>query len=226
MSSSTAAAAAALPPGVTPRAKAVDLVTGRAVSEYFFDPTLAIDENTSGNSSQYKTPMRRQLSMEANGGIDAIIFSSRHLYHPCTIVKMLDDDVAAGAGASNGGNNNSNNSEVSGPALVKTSDGTLYKISDAQKLVPLTSPDDYLGMDDVLHLANVSEASLLHTLRIRYKRNDIYTNAGPILISVNPYKPINVGNGESLYSEKMMMKYRTSEGYSDDPPHLFQVADR
>jgi Myosin head (motor domain) len=198
-------------------------VTGRAVSEYFFDPTLILDENTPsggglGGATPFKTP-KRQQSIDGNGGIDSIIFSSRHLYHPCTIVKSLEDSTSNGNGGGGGGS-------VSGPALVKTSDGTLYKVRDAQRLLPLTSPDDYVGMDDVLHLANVTEASLLHTLRIRYKRDEIYTNAGPILISVNPYKPITVGNGESLYSEKMMMKYRTSESFSNEAPHLFQVADR
>lgn len=115
---------------------------------------------------------------------------------------------------------------TSGPALVKTPDGTLYKIKEAKDLTALTAPDDYMGMRDVLHLANVSEASLLHSLRIRYKRDDIYTSAGPILISINPYKQVKLSDGESLYSDEMMMSYRTGDSYAEDEPHLFQVADR
>jgi myosin heavy subunit len=126
----------------------------------------------------------------------------------------------------NAANNRRASTETIGPALVKTSDGTLYKIQDATKLIALTSPDDYIGMSDVLHLTSVSEASLLHTLRLRYKRDSIYTNAGPILLSVNPYKSISFPNGESLYSEKTMLQYRTSDEYFEREPHLFQVADR
>ncbi len=72
-------------------------------------------------------------------------------------------------------------------------------------------------MSDVLHLPQITEASLLHSLRVRYHRDGIYTNAGPILISVNPYKTIHVNsnsNGgksnanESIYSENQMMLYR------------------
>ena len=113
-----------------------------------------------------------------------------------------------------------------GPCLVKTRDGTLYKISDATKLTALTSPDDYTGLHDVLDLTNVTEASLLHNIRVRYRRDDIYTSAGPILISVNPYKQITNALGESLYSEKMMVRYRTSDEFADEYPHLFKVADR
>lgn len=113
-----------------------------------------------------------------------------------------------------------------GPALVKTADGTLYKIREVDNLIPLTAPDDYEGVKDVLNLANISEASLLHTLRIRYKRDHIYTSAGPILISINPYKQITM-NGASLYSPQKMMEYRQSESFGQEvEPHLFQVADR
>ena len=115
--------------------------------------------------------------------------------------------------------------EGSDLALVKTSDGTLHRIKNSSKLVKLTSPEDYIGVDDVLHLPHVTEASLLHALRIRYKRDEIYTNAGPILISVNPYKTINatVTGSASIYSEERMMLYRNSTKSS---PHLFSVADK
>ncbi|EED91560.1 predicted protein, partial [Thalassiosira pseudonana CCMP1335] len=80
------------------------------------------------------------------------------------------------------------------------------------------SPEDYIGIPDVLHLPNVTEASLLHALRVRYNREEIYTSAGPILMSVNPYKMITLGvSGEDLYSDQRINAL---------PCHLFQVADR
>eukprot|EP00980_Cylindrotheca_fusiformis_P023371 scaffold10429_cov126-Cylindrotheca_fusiformis.AAC.2 len=207
----------------TARAKAVDLVTGKAVVEYFFDPTLILDE--SGNSRKNK-----------NQTDDDILLNSKHLFVPCKILKSLADDDSNGSGNNNkksgkkkkgGKKDGQEKAEVtSGPALVKTADGTLYKIKEAQGLMALTAPDDYVGMSDVLHLANVSEASLLNSLRIRYKRDDIYTSAGPILISINPYKQIKLPDGESLYSDDIMMSYRGGDGYDEEEPHLFQVADR
>jgi hypothetical protein len=181
---------------------AVDLVTGKANIEYFFDPSLVMEEDKYGDtSSGNKTPFRKDLN--AALALEAMadpLLNSKHLFMPCTIIKALE-----GTGT-----------------LVKTMDGALHKISDATKLVPLED-DDYIGVDDVLHLSNVTEASLLHTLRLRYKRDDIYTNAGPILISINPYKNIMMGN-DSLYSEKRMLLYRSNK--HDMPPHLFQVADQ
>jgi myosin heavy subunit len=207
-------------------------VTGKAKIEYFFDPSLLLlnrdesaletpfkgkDGNTSRTGSS--TPYRRDLTSAMNDEayIDPLLSSSKHLFMPCTIVKSLDENAEA----------KGNGEPLPGPTLVKTSDGTLHKISDSTKLLPLTVPDDYLGIDDVLHLPNVNEASLLHTLRIRYKRDDIYTSAGPILISINPYKTMVFGNGESLYSDNRMMLYRKRTEFMDAlPPHLFQVADR
>ena len=140
-------------------------------------------------------------------------------------------------------NNPSSSFEI--PVLVKTKDGQLHKIRDRNKLIPLTAPEDYTGIPDVLHLPNVTEASLLHALRLRYGRDEIYTSAGPILMSVNPYKEIVLKDGKDLYSEERMLLYRNSTNSfgsggtgsntatvnsSDDsnalPCHLFQVADR
>lgn len=154
--------------------------------------------------------------------MNEVLYSSKHLFYPCTIIKTLDDEKKGGSASG---------SDASVPVLVKTSDGALHKISDSTKLIQLTSPQDYQGLPDVLHLPHVTEASLLHALRVRYNRDDIYTSAGPILVSVNPYKNVTV-KGESLYSEEQMMLYRktssSSTPHAEDqlPPHLFKVADK
>ena len=58
------------------------------------------------------------------------------------------------------------------------------------------------------------------TLRARYQRDEVYTNVGPILISVNPYK-WNMG----LYSESAMIHYHTHAKDTKQhlAPHLFHV---
>jgi len=166
-------------------------------------------QGTNGSETPFKTPKDTR---------DPLFFSSKHLFVPCTIIKPLDEE--------NSGSAKMNTQPYAGPTLVKTSDGTLHKISDSSTLIPLQAPDDYVGMDDVLHLPQISEATLLHTLRIRYRRDEIYTSAGPILISVNPYKQVVLPDGESLYSEEQMMLYRTRLEFEEKPPHLFQIADR
>eukprot|EP00934_Nitzschia_sp_Nitz4_P007240 Nitzschia sp. Nitz4//scaffold121_size67750//41550//50848//NITZ4_006072-RA/size67750-augustus-gene-0.40-mRNA-1//-1//CDS//3329534363//7230//frame0 len=201
------------------RAKAVDLVTGKTKVEYFFDPSLVLeDSDTSGFKPLSKTPSKRSISATPETA-EAAFYSSKHLFVPCTIVKSLvegEESNTAGTPPK----------DCTGPVLVKTSDGALYKVREAKELTSLTVPDDYIGLNDVLHLANISEASLLHNLRIRYKRDDIYTAAGPILISINPYKSVSI-DGQSLYSDDIMLSYRQGENFGDQrEPHLFQVADR
>ena len=63
------------------------------------------------------------------------------LFYPCTIIKTLDDEKKDDADC-----------DGAVPVLVKTSDGKLHKIRDSTKLVQLTSPEDYQGLPDVLHL--------------------------------------------------------------------------
>jgi len=83
------------------------------------------------------------------------------------------------------------------------------------------------GVDDLLSLGDFNEGSLLHTIRERYFKDEIYTGIGnPILISVNPYATFS-----GLYSEAKQKYYRergaevSSGSDVKIPPHLFSVAD-
>ena len=86
---------------------------------------------------------------------------------------------------------------------------------NAQKV----SEQDKQGEPDILKLRDFSAMSLIHTLRTRYKRDEIYTFVGPILISINPYKWF-----KDLYSEHTMVSYHGRKR-GELPPHLFVVAD-
>jgi myosin-5 len=142
-----------------------------------------------------KTP--RTPKRGSDSGSSSQTIAHKHLFSPCTIVKRGEECT-----------------------LTKTSDGTLYKLT-SDKLIQLTQ-QDRLGLEDVLHLPNITEPSLLHTLRVRYNRDEIYTNAGPILISINPYKTILKLNS-SIYSESNMISYRKNKSSA---PHLFGIANR
>lgn len=57
-------------------------------------------------------------------------------------------------------------------------------------------------VEDISQLNHLNEASILHCLRQRYANNLVHTNAGPILMVVNPMAPL------SLYSEKVKSRRR------------------
>lgn len=56
--------------------------------------------------------------------------------------------------------------------------------------------------DDLITLPHLHEPAVVHCLRKRYERDIIYTNTGPILIALNPFK-----NCKALYSDKIMKLY-------------------
>ena len=90
---------------------------------------------------------------------------------------------------------------------VKLLNGDVYKVH-SKTAVKITEQDDQ-GVDDILALREFSEKSLIHTLRSRYSRDDIYTFVGPILLSINPYKWF-----KDLYTETTMTEYHDKKQVS------------
>jgi hypothetical protein len=91
---------------------------------------------------------------------------------------------------------------------VRLPNGDIFKVN-SKAAVKITEQDDS-GVDDILSLRDFSEKSLIHTLRTRYNRDDIYTFVGPILISINPYKWF-----KDLYSENTMIDYHSEKKVSN-----------
>jgi hypothetical protein len=56
--------------------------------------------------------------------------------------------------------------------------------------LPATKIDDKVtgGVDDLIGLTHLHEPAILHALRLRYDVDIIYTNTGPILLAINPFK--------------------------------------
>ena len=52
------------------------------------------------------------------------------------------------------------------------------------------------GVEDMVALDELTEATVLSTLRVRYDRKQIYTNVGGILVAVTPYETIANVYGE------------------------------
>lgn len=59
------------------------------------------------------------------------------------------------------------------------------------------------GVDDLLWLGDFNQQTLLHNTRERFSDDRIYTFIGtPILIAVNPYKPLNIYGESDINSYK------------------------
>ncbi|XP_034543238.1 unconventional myosin-XV [Notolabrus celidotus] len=74
------------------------------------------------------------------------------------------------------------------------------------------------GMEDMTQLPELNETTVLMNLKKRYDQELVYTYIGSILVSLNPYKLLNI------YGTDMVLQYE-GHGLSDNPPHLFAIAN-
>uniref|UniRef100_A0A8C4JIF7 Myosin IH n=1 Tax=Dromaius novaehollandiae TaxID=8790 RepID=A0A8C4JIF7_DRONO len=78
---------------------------------------------------------------------------------------------------------------------------------------------DRVGVQDFVLLdSHTSETAFLNNLRKRYQENLIYTYIGTLLVSVNPYKELDI------YTMTQMQLYR-GVNFFELPPHLYAIAD-
>ncbi|XP_026105337.1 unconventional myosin-Ic-like isoform X2 [Carassius auratus] len=81
------------------------------------------------------------------------------------------------------------------------------------------SARDRVGVQDFLLLENYnSEAAFIENLRRRYREGLIYTYIGSVLVSVNPYRELEI------YSKQNMQRHRGVHFY-EISPHIFALAD-
>eukprot|EP01133_Synstelium_polycarpum_P004330 gene4330-5057_t len=74
------------------------------------------------------------------------------------------------------------------------------------------------GTDDLVMLPKISEDEIVENLKKRYMNDFIYTNIGPVLISVNPFR--NLGNTGDEYIDAYRGKHA-----QEVPPHIYQLAE-
>jgi len=73
------------------------------------------------------------------------------------------------------------------------------------------------GVDDICQLSTVGQASMLHTVRVRYVKQLIYTRVGRILVSLNPFTAL------PIFSVKHVDMYRKCTDTTDLEPHIFGI---
>ncbi|CRG95016.1 myosin C, putative, partial [Plasmodium gallinaceum] len=71
---------------------------------------------------------------------------------------------------------------------------------------------------DLTQLTHLHEASILHSLNLRFDIDEIYTFTGPILIAVNPFKTI-----KNLYSDNILAKH--VQPIKSKSPHIFATSN-
>lgn len=54
-------------------------------------------------------------------------------------------------------------------------------------LPPLKNPPGFENIDDLAELAYLHEADVLHTIKHRYRKEQIYTYSGIVLVAMNPF---------------------------------------
>lgn len=79
-------------------------------------------------------------------------------------------------------------------------------------------PSCVSGVDDMIHLGELTEAGILRNLFIRYYDHKIYTHIGMVLVAVNPYQAY------PIYGEHHIDFYNQLTDTVDKPPHIFSTA--
>ncbi|XP_067869283.1 unconventional myosin-Id-like [Heterodontus francisci] len=74
------------------------------------------------------------------------------------------------------------------------------------------------GKADFVLLDTVNMSEFMANLKLRFEKGRIYTYIGEVVVSVNPYRPMNI------YGKDTIEQYKGRELY-ERPPHLFAIAD-
>ncbi|ETW59707.1 hypothetical protein PFMC_04516 [Plasmodium falciparum CAMP/Malaysia] len=106
--------------------------------------------------------------------------------------------------------------------IVKTEDDDIIKLKETDEFylrnLDLFDSSGLSAPSDLTKLTHLHEASILHSLNLRFDIDEIYTFTGPILIAVNPFKII-----KDLYSDNMLAKH--VQPIKSKSPHIFATSN-
>ncbi|CAF0866281.1 unnamed protein product [Adineta steineri] len=75
------------------------------------------------------------------------------------------------------------------------------------------------GVNDMITMSDLSEASILWNIKVRYDNRQFYTYIGSILVAVNPYHMYH-----EMYSTNYVQKYENALVLNALPAHIFATA--
>lgn len=82
-------------------------------------------------------------------------------------------------------------------------------------LIKIVNQSCLSSYDDLINHPDLSEATLLFNLKIRFEKNQIFTRIGSLLLSVNPYQEL------SLFSPEEIEDYKNG---TKKTPHVYTLA--
>ena len=74
------------------------------------------------------------------------------------------------------------------------------------------------GKGDFVLMDEITKEAFMKNLKLRFQKERIYTYIGEVLVSVNPYKTLNIFGNDKIQEYKMREMY-------ERPPHIFALAD-
>ncbi|GAA5918665.1 hypothetical protein JCM1841_002302 [Sporobolomyces salmonicolor] len=86
-------------------------------------------------------------------------------------------------------------------------------------LLSRLNPPNFEGAEDIADLTFLNEASVVHNLRMRYERGEIYTYSGLFLVAVNPYRNL------PIYTQQVIEAYK-GRRRDQNAPHVYAVAEK
>ncbi len=101
----------------------------------------------------------------------------------------------------------------------RTSLDERFEINLSDEFRPV-HPSSLIAIENLVNLEELSEGAILHNLRSRYEKNEIYTYISTIVLSINPYKLL------PYYGPSTIEKYRDGLSKRDQmAPHVYALAD-
>ncbi|GAA5865791.1 hypothetical protein JCM3774_003095 [Rhodotorula dairenensis] len=108
--------------------------------------------------------------------------------------------------------------EEGGQSTVALQTGDEMRIVETD-LLTRVNPPNFDGAADIADLTYLNEASVVHNLRVRYQKGDIYTYSGLFLVAVNPYRNL------PIYSPQVIEAYKGTRR-DQNAPHVYAVAEK
>jgi myosin-7 len=109
--------------------------------------------------------------------------------------------------------------------MLVTGDGNRIELAATETArLKAMHPTSVAGVENMIGLGDLTEASVFRNLRMRYLPQTrhspplVYTYTGPILVVINPYRPL------MIYGKDHLSHYQ-NQRLGDLPPHVFAIAD-
>jgi myosin heavy subunit len=77
-----------------------------------------------------------------------------------------------------------------------------------------------MQIENLIELHSLTENSVLHVLRSRFREDKIYTFVSSILVAVNPFRQI------PIYAIEMMELYHQQYAKTSLPPHIYALSEQ